>query len=66
MKLSATIIDIAKRAGVSFKTVSRTINGAPTVAEEVRFEFHAAIRKFDYKLDRTARLLRGERPMRWA
>src|SRR3546814_8354490 len=36
LKRSVTIIDIAERAGVSFKTVSRVLNGAPTVAEELR------------------------------
>src|SRR3546814_18462609 len=41
LKRSVTIIDIAERAGVSFKTVSRVLNGAPTVAEELRGKVEA-------------------------
>src|SRR3546814_15290872 len=59
LKRSVTIIDIAERAGVSFKTVSRVLNGAPTVAEELRGKVEAAMRELDYKPNRAARLLRG-------
>lgn len=59
MKRSVTIIDIAKRAGVSFKTVSRVLNGAPTVAEALRRKVEDAMRELDYKPNRAARLLRG-------
>lgn len=59
MKRSATIIDIAKRAGVSFKTVSRVLNGAPTVAAELRARVETAMRELDYTPNRAARLLRG-------
>jgi len=59
LKRSVTIVDIAKRAGVSFKTVSRVLNGAPTVAEELRRKVEAAMRELDYKPNRAARLLRG-------
>jgi len=59
LKRSVTIIDIAKRAGVSFKTVSRVLNGATTVAEELRHKVEEAMRELDYKPNRAARLLRG-------
>lgn len=59
MQRSVTIIDIAKRAGVSFKTVSRVVNGAPTVADALRRKVEDAMRELDYKPNRAARLLRG-------
>lgn len=59
LKRSVTIIDIAARAGVSFKTVSRVLNGAPTVAEALRRKVEDAMRELDYKPNRAARLLRG-------
>ena len=59
MKRSVTIIDIAKHAGVSFKTVSRVVNGTPTVAVALRAKVEAAMRELDYKPNRAARLLRG-------
>ena len=59
MKRSVTIIDIAKRAGVSFKTVSRVLNEAPTVAEALRHKVEEAMRELDYKPNRAASLLRG-------
>jgi LacI family transcriptional regulator len=59
LKRSVTIIDIAKHAGVSFKTVSRVLNNAPTVAEDLRAKVEAAMRELDYKPNRAARLLRG-------
>src|SRR3546814_7297720 len=59
LKRSVTIIGIAERAVVSFKTVSRVLNGAPTVAEELRGKVEAAMRELDYKPNRAARLLRG-------
>ncbi len=59
MKRSVTIVDIAKHAGVSFKTVSRVLNGAPTVAAELRDRVEQAIRDLDYKPNRAASLLRG-------
>src|SRR3546814_133769 len=61
LKRSVTIVDIAKRAGVSFKTVSRVLNGAPTVAVEFRRKVDAVMRELDYKPIRAARLLRGDR-----
>jgi len=59
LKRAVTIIDIANHAGVSFKTVSRVLNGAPTVAEELRARVEKAMRDLDYKPNRAARLLRG-------
>src|SRR3546814_19431684 len=59
LKRSVTIVDIAKRAGVSFKTVSRVLNGAPTVADELRRQVEAAVREIDYKPNPPAPLPRG-------
>lgn len=59
MKRPVTIIDIANHAGVSFKTVSRVLNGATTVAEDLRTKVEKAMRELDYKPNRAARLLRG-------
>lgn len=59
MKRPVTIVDIANHAGVSFKTVSRVLNGATTVAEELRAKVEKAMRDLDYKPNRAARLLRG-------
>lgn len=54
----ATMIDVAKRAGVSFKTVSRVLNGESNVREETRRTVMAAAEKLDYKLNVAARSLR--------
>ena len=59
MKRPVTIIDIANHAGVSFKTVSRVLNGTPTVAGDLRARVEKAMRDLDYKPNRAARLLRG-------
>jgi LacI family transcriptional regulator len=54
-----TIKDIAKHAGVSFKTVSRVINKNPSVAEDLREKVEASMAALDYKPNRAASLLRG-------
>lgn len=36
MTKKVTIRDVASRAGVSYQTVSRVINGRPDVADETR------------------------------
>jgi|YNPNPStandDraft_1061719.scaffolds.fasta_scaffold02148_9 LacI family transcriptional regulator len=52
-----TIKDVAARAGVSFKTVSRVINGQPGVREEVRRRVLAAIAELGYVVNQSARAL---------
>jgi LacI family transcriptional regulator len=56
-----TIIDIAKRADVSFKTVSRVLNQNPRVAEELRERVLKAMTELDYQPNLAARALAGRR-----
>ena len=58
---SATIIDIAKRAGVSFKTVSRVLNEHPTVGAALRERVIQAMADLDYRPNVAARSLPGRR-----
>ncbi len=55
----ATIKDVAKLAGVSFKTVSRVINGVSTVDPGLHDRVQAAIKELDYQPNLSARHLRG-------
>lgn len=55
----ATIKDVAKLAGVSFKTVSRVINRELSVGEELRERVWMAIKELDYQPNISARQLRG-------
>lgn len=52
-----TIKDVAKHAGVSFKTVSRVINGQKGVREEVRARVRAAVAELGYVVNYSARAL---------
>lgn len=55
----ATIRDVAKRAKVSLKTVSRVINNEPAVLERTRSKVQRAIEQLDYQPDMSARSLRS-------
>ncbi len=56
-----TIKDVARQAGVSFKTVSRVINGQRGVSEEVEARVRAAIAELGYVVNYSARsLARGD------
>lgn len=57
-----TIIDVAKRAGVSFKTVSRVMNGEPSVRQSTRDKVLKAAHELNYKLNAAARTLRSKQP----
>jgi LacI family transcriptional regulator, galactose operon repressor len=57
--MKATIKDVAKLAGVSFKTVSRVINREPSVGEELQAKVWAAIEELNYQPNLSARQLRG-------
>lgn len=59
--MSATIKDIAKRAGVSVATVSRVINGLDGVRPQTRERVLAAMKELDYSLNAAARTLRVSR-----
>ncbi len=52
-----TIKDVANRAGVSFKTVSRVINGQRGVSEEVQQRVRQAIAELGYVVNYSARSL---------
>lgn len=52
-----TIFDVGKRAGVSHQTVSRVINGDPTVRPHIREQVQTAIRELAYRPRAAARAL---------
>ena len=56
-----TIIDVAKLAGVSFKTVSRVLNGEQSVRPKTKEKVLAAAKALDYKINASARSLRSKR-----
>ena len=53
--------DVARRAGVSRKTVSRVVNGEAYVSDEVRKRVEKVVAQLNYKPDRQARSLRSGR-----
>ncbi len=57
----ATIVDVARLAGVSWKTVSRVINREPNVTEKVRAKVQIAVDALGYVPDMAARSLAGAR-----
>jgi LacI family transcriptional regulator len=58
---SVTITDVARRAGVSMKTVSRVMNAEPHVREEVREKVLRVARELRYRPKVSARSLAGSR-----
>lgn len=56
---SVTIVDVARAAGVSVPTVSRTLNDKDDVSDETRQRVHEAIRTLGYAPHAHARRLRG-------
>jgi LacI family transcriptional regulator len=54
------IREVARLAGVSLGTVSRVINGHPTVAPDIRQRVQAAIDKLGFRPNRVARSLRSQ------
>ena len=57
----ATIFDVAERAGVSIKTVSRVVNNEPNVRAATRRKVEAAIAALHYRPDQSARNLASHR-----
>jgi DNA-binding LacI/PurR family transcriptional regulator len=53
--------DVARAAGVSQKTVSRVVNGAPYVRADVRERVNRAIEQLGYRPNAAAQALRRER-----
>lgn len=58
---SATINDVADRAGVSIKTVSRVLNREPNVRQATRELVLTAAKDLDYRPNLSARSLAGSR-----
>jgi len=58
---SVVMVDVARQAGVSQKTVSRVINGAPHVRPEVRDRVLAVIGELGYRPNVAARALVTQR-----
>lgn len=58
-----TIIDIASEAGVSFKTVSRVLNGEAGVREKTRAKVLSAAAKLNYQMNTSARNLRSKKSL---
>ncbi|MDP3737828.1 MAG: LacI family DNA-binding transcriptional regulator [Hyphomonadaceae bacterium] len=55
------IEDVAERAGVSMKTVSRVLNGEPHVREALQLRVRKAAAELHYKPNQAARRLAGRR-----
>ncbi len=60
-RTKATIFDVARRAGVSIKTVSRVVNGEPNVRERTRDKVLRSVRELRYLPNAAARELGGRR-----
>lgn len=56
-----TMVDVAREARVSLKTVSRVVNGAPNVAPEYAERVRAAVAKLGFVRNNIARDLRSNR-----
>lgn len=56
---AATIIDVAREAGVSFKTVSRVLNDESNVRQETKDKVLEAVKTLDYRANQNARSLRS-------
>ncbi|GAA1539281.1 LacI family DNA-binding transcriptional regulator [Dactylosporangium maewongense] len=54
-----TMNDVARHAGVALRTVSRVVNGDPTVGADFAYRVHAAVTALGYVPDERARQLRG-------
>ena len=61
MSKPATILDVAKEAGLSIKTVSRVLNDEPHVRPATREKVFAAVKALNYKPNISARSLAGTR-----
>ena len=58
--MPTTIKDVARVAGVSFKTVSRVVNNGANVRDELRQRVFRAMEELNYKPNLSARLLRTQ------
>ncbi|HEY9334331.1 MAG TPA: LacI family DNA-binding transcriptional regulator, partial [Kribbella sp.] len=53
-----TMKEVAARAGVALKTVSRVVNEEPNVSPELTAKVQAAIKELNYTPNESARMLR--------
>src|SRR5471030_454414 len=60
-KRRVTIHDVAREAGVAFKTVSRVLNNEANVSLETQARVRKAIKDLDYSPSIAARVLAGSR-----
>lgn len=60
-KRAPTIIDVAREAGVSIKTVSRVLNQEPGVHSETREQVLKVVAELNYRPKLSARALAGAR-----
>ncbi len=58
---AVTMADVARRAGVSIKTVSNVINGYPHIRPATRAKVEEAVETLGYRMNLSARLLRTRR-----
>jgi len=56
----ASMVEVAKRAGVSIATVSRVLNNSDSVNEETRLKILKAIKELKYQPSRVAKRLRSK------
>ena len=59
MNRAPGMVDVAREAGVSHVTVSRVLNGHPSVRPETRARVEAAIEKLGYRRNSVARALKS-------
>lgn len=59
MSERSNIRDVAARAGVAVKTVSRVLNGHPYVSADTRERVEKAMRELDFRPSVAARILSG-------
>lgn len=57
----ATVLDLARHAGVSRTTVSRVLTGSPNVSDDARRRVLEAINELNYRVNQAARSLRTMR-----
>ena len=58
---NVTIVDVAKRAGISVSTVSRVLNASGYVSEDARARVERAMRELEYVPSTIARSMRDKR-----
>ena len=54
--MAVTIYDIARLSGVSIATISRVVNGNPSVSDKTREKVLAVMKEYDYTPNPFARI----------